>query len=532
MASHFNQKLIANANRHGHILWRSHENHPHVAVKTLDQRKMVNIKQSQLVTLHKQHATAHIKATGQYSNILTGGSVDIPIREGSGFGHVNNSYLKIGLQNNTGFDSELVSDGSLWINFIEFLTPDGTRVQNLYGKQNLYEMSDTYVSKEWKVKSRLRVGDKNWRKTTFVMVNGEQKDIYIDLIGSFMKAGGIFLPALRGELICRIWFHDDAQTLISGSVPTMTNLELLIESSFMTDNDFRAEMIKYRQNVLDFRYPYPVRQVFTQTMQPDTTYDFVLSGFNGLFTELRFAVQPANDTGNNMKTYYRIQDFEILDQNGTNIIGGSAKTHNQSQYLDYSRHYDNDQNLHLDIYRYPFSFDPASMIKRGQVLGYLPLNGRDQVRIRTGAAEVNKVVTVTRVAGGAPTGLDYRLIYRGYATDLLAFNATPAAIALALEALKPFQDNLTDITVSADLTNDPITIDWGGQEAFEYPDELIYVESLGINDGAVDNYFDSSLTTKHTPGFPSGSVSYAVHFSGVSVHRLESNNGMIKVFSS
>ena len=102
---HYNQKLLENLNRNGHLLLKSHESHPHVPVKTYGGNK-INIKQSQALTLHKQHATAHIKATGSYSNILDGGgSVDIPIRAGSGFGHVNNAILKFVLQNSNWFIS-------------------------------------------------------------------------------------------------------------------------------------------------------------------------------------------------------------------------------------------------------------------------------------------------------------------------------------------------------------------------------------------------------------------------------------------
>ena len=248
----------------------------------------------------------------------------------------------------------------------------------------------------------------------------------------------------------RVWFHGISNTLISGSIPTMTSLQLLIDSDFMTDIDFRDEMMKYQTQTLDFRYPFTVRQTFTQNMAPNGTFDFVLSGLNGLFTELRFTVNPANLVGNNVKTYYRIQDFEIMNQNGTNIIGGSVKTHNESQYIDYPKHYLNDQNLHLNIYRYSFSQDPVSMIERGQVAGFLNFNGRDQLRIKTGNAEVKKVITITRYVGPGPVASGhFRLVYKGHYTDIILYNATANQIALALELMPPFLDTLTDVSVSA-----------------------------------------------------------------------------------
>ena len=214
--SHFNQKISENSNKHAHVIFRSHVSHPHVKVQTMDKNKTINIKQSQLLTIAKQHATAHIKATGQYSYILSGGSVDISIREGTGFGHLNNVFLNFDIRNNSVADIEMVSDAGLWINYIELLLPNGSAIQNIYGKENLYEMTDVYTSKEWKVKSHLRATDKYWTKKNLILSNGETKSIYLDVLSSFFKACGVFLPALKGEIILRVWFHGSSNTLISG----------------------------------------------------------------------------------------------------------------------------------------------------------------------------------------------------------------------------------------------------------------------------------------------------------------------------
>eukprot|EP01129_Flabellula_baltica_P013335 TRINITY_DN6162_c0_g1_i1.p2 TRINITY_DN6162_c0_g1~~TRINITY_DN6162_c0_g1_i1.p2 ORF type:complete len:163 (+),score=44.47 TRINITY_DN6162_c0_g1_i1:709-1197(+) len=162
------------------------------------------------------------------------------------------------------------------------------------------------------------------------------------------------------------------------------------------------------------------------------------------------------------------------------------------------------------------------MVERGVVAGFLAFNGRDQLRIRTGPAEVEKVITFTRAAGSAASAGNYRLCYRGYCTYVLAFNATAGAIELALEALPPFNDN----------DNDPITVSFGGQEAEEFPEELIYVDSLDINDGANDLFYNSALTTDFVAGFPAGNAQYTVTVSGTNVHRLESKMGELMVHTT
>ena len=93
-------------------------------------------------------------------------------------------------------------------------------------------MTDVYTSKEWKVKSHLRATDKYWTKKNLILSNGETKSICLDVLSSFFKACGVFLPALKGEIILRVWFHGSSNTLISGSISTMTSLQLLIDSDF------------------------------------------------------------------------------------------------------------------------------------------------------------------------------------------------------------------------------------------------------------------------------------------------------------
>ena len=100
---------------------------------------------------------------------------------------------------------------------------------------------------------------------------------------------------------------------------------------------------------------------------------------------------------------------------------------------------------------------------------------------KTGNAEVKKVITITRYVGPGPVASGhFRLVYKGHYTDIIPYNATANQIALALELMPPFLDNLTDVSVSAV----PITISYGGQLAFDDPFELIYIDNLDLLSGA------------------------------------------------
>eukprot|EP01130_Rhizamoeba_saxonica_P005843 TRINITY_DN2310_c0_g1_i3.p1 TRINITY_DN2310_c0_g1~~TRINITY_DN2310_c0_g1_i3.p1 ORF type:complete len:199 (-),score=48.11 TRINITY_DN2310_c0_g1_i3:67-663(-) len=196
------------------------------------------------------------------------------------------------------------------------------------------------------------------------------------------------------------------------------------------------------------------------------------------------------------------------------------------QYLVYPKHYDNDQALHLDIYRYSFSADPVSMLDVGVLMGYLPMNGRDQLRIRTGDAEVQRVI---RMVGVAPTTGSYQLEYQGYKTPALAFNATIATIETELRNLPPFKRYDTQVAVSntATLDNDML-ITYGGKTS-EFSDDFnINVIPLA----GFDSVIEGTIDTEYVAGFPSGNTSYTVTVSGTMVHRLRSNRGEISVHST
>src|SRR5690606_28970315 len=90
-----------------------------------------------------------------------------------------------------------------------------------------------------------------------VLAPGESRTVYIELIGSWMKTAGIFLPGLHGERTLRCWFQSNDVTVLSGTAPTVTNFELIIDTGHMTDNEFNNQLDKYRNGPpLDFRYPF------------------------------------------------------------------------------------------------------------------------------------------------------------------------------------------------------------------------------------------------------------------------------------
>ncbi|WP_346100561.1 hypothetical protein [Streptomyces olivaceiscleroticus] len=110
-----------------------------------------------------------------------------------------------------------------------------------------------------------------------------------------------------------------------------------------------------------------------------------------------------------------------------------------------------DENLHwLEASKY----QPERKLKSGIPLGKNATSGLYEPY----AAVTNEVQTVT-ITGG-PTGGTFTLTFSGQTTAAIAYNATPAAVQTALEALSNV--NPGDITVTG-TAGGPYTLTFGGQ---------------------------------------------------------------------
>jgi hypothetical protein len=275
-------------------------------------------------------------------------------------------------------------------------------------------------------------------------------------------------------------------------------------------------MQNYRYKPLTFNYNYPLMQRWTQNFNAGT-YEFTLTGFNAMVTQLYFKLVPQSDVGRDLEVQYPVQWFEILSEDGTNIIG-STRREDREDYLNYHNLYENFARDHNYVYRYNHAKDPIAFRSHGVITGYHIYNTREILRINV-AIEVPRVLTYT---GVNPTAGYYRFKVGKYVSSGLVFNANAATIKAAIEALPPFKAHNTQVTVSGPLANN-MTISYGGIHA-DRDDELLALESLTL-----DSYFDVSETTPYKRGLPSaGNYSLVVWADTVAKMTCDSGRILVK----
>jgi hypothetical protein len=522
--SNFTEVIRSRIDRSGHLLTKVVEPHPHQVVKSVS-GEQIHIKSSQILTLHQQASTFRQQATGNFQNVLTGGgSIDIPLRENSGHGHVKDVYLRIDISNGSGGAINLMPVPQ-WIERIDILTPSGTRIEQLY-EEFLWHDTKQMSSKEWKYWAPLMNTTKNWGISNDVIPNGDVRRYFLKLNGSWIENASPFLPHINGEVIFRVYFRAANQIFISGASAgvNITRLELEYDSPFMLQSEFAAALNKHRSMVHDHRYNFPIRQQYTQNLTPGQEVNILLSGFNGLFRDLQFFVRTANASLRDKFDYLPINYYEILDTNGQDILGGNFEYH-EEDIIAYSNHYDNDMRRHMQLYTYDFSASPLTDGTHGTLTGYYPFSGRETLRIFLNAAVQNRVLTMA--SAGAVTAGNYRYKFRDEYTAWLAFGANAAAQQTAIAALPSFYKTNTTVVISGVATGGA-TITYNGQQLQEDTKDLLQIES-GV---AHDQDIAITETTAFIRGMaPAGQ--YEVVLMGHQAHMLRFGvNGDIIVRSS
>jgi len=510
--SQFTERVRSRVDKSGHALTKVIEPHPHQMIKTVS-GQTINLKSSQIMTLHQQASSFRQQATGNFQNILTsGGSIDIPLRENSGHGHVKNIRLKMDISNGTGGDVRLMPIPMV-LERIDIITPSGTRVEQLY-EEFLWLDTKLFGSKQWKYNSKYYNSDKTWSVSDDIIPNGATRSYFIEPKGNWIENTNAFLPHIDGEVIFRVYFRSDTQTLLSGVSAglNVTKLELEYDSPFMLQSEFAQALNKHRSVVHDHRYYFPIRQQYTQNIGPSDQIDILLSGFNGTFRDFGFFIRVANAQLRDKLEYLPIDRFELLDTNGQDIFGGNYQ-YDEEDILDYAEHYDNDMRRHLNFYNYDFSGAPVADGLHGSLHGYYPLSGRETLRIFMKAAVQNKVLTLA--SGGAPLAGQYRYRYGEEYTDWLAFGALPAVQQTAINALPTFYRTNTTVVVSAAINN-AVTITFSGQRLQKDEPEAVLIIEGG---NAFDEDFDVAVSTSFIEG-SEPSAQYEVILLGHQLHIL------------
>jgi hypothetical protein len=285
---------------------------------------------------------------------------------------------------------------------------------------------------------------------------------YLDLSeGGFLSLLNLYWSNANADLIVEMFSNGNPIVSGSGSI-TLTSLKVICESKSLTAKD---ELIMQQLNntsVSSTKFLDVVPVFFSgRSLQTGTNY-FDLSSIDGNVAALICAIKPAGNqnlnTGNvNMKYLNAGLDsatLDLVDPNLQSIYGGGTAV----SYRFLATLEDDKDGIKTDGFYYkrmiPLNFsDNLHKSLMGHMNGYIHFDSgrKNQLALNLVGTPVSEVQTITLSA--AYSAGYYRIGYKNYYSDPIAYNASTSTMAATFAALPTAQRDFVTVVFSGSMSS-------------------------------------------------------------------------------
>lgn len=482
-------------------------------------RKLIPLSQSN--TIVKALATSVYTPSSQYNNALSNGTqVDFLVKLSTILDKAYDIAIHMIVQNDQVSDVVLTSVFN-WFNRIEFRL--NSQIVEQYYSSDLFAYIWIFYNQEFQRLSTLFCMTDNYLNELEPIAPGDTREFILLLPTNFFRQTNLHGPSCNTEMVLRLYFNPPQDILFSGpAVPQIQNMFAEIITAHQRLSDVKEVFEIYRSGMFETRYSWLVNQIYSiVNVQPSTRYEFLMSTFTGLCNYAQFMLTPNNAQGIYRQQTYKIDAFDILDENGLSYFNNNS-LQSDSESLIWDSYivqplssFDETHN----VYKYPFSLTPRNDLISGTLGGFQYLNGRSRLVIQTAPLATPKIVRLTQT--GTPAAGAARIIYtyfgESYYTPYFAFNETAVNIQNLIEALPPFQRYGQQVTVSAQFSAGAtvdITYDINQGLAFDELDKdalfILDVNRDWATGGAVTINVNSSIFQEAIDGCPTGDLQLTI----------------------
>lgn len=344
-------------------------------------------------------------ASGQYSNILTtGGQVQIPIIRGSGSGHVQRAWLRIQVQNQGSSNVEM-QPVPLWIQTTSWQTPQGGTIQNPYGSHLWFNIVSTTPMEEWWELSKALAADLDYETGDPVAPNAVIT-YYVPLVGSFLSAGGFFIPAIAGDLQMYFTFWPDNNIRSTGSQAlTVLNMSIDVQMEQMAPPILERTKALFQSQRMDYIIPYYKNQPFSTALTAGALTSLNLSNISGDVIYSDFVIRTSY-VQDDLSHYQPIASFQYQNQEGVGISGQQYIDDQFSRHILYPKQNEGTFTRNRRFYRHVFAdSDQATkaILEKGLKLGAYPFDSHCNLLINNASAGSNETWSINQSSTTAPT---------------------------------------------------------------------------------------------------------------------------------
>lgn len=319
--------------------------------------------------------------TAVNGNLLTtGGSVDVTIPEGAGRGAVNNILVQFDITNSTGAACTL-SPAPLLLRQVEVIVNGGQVVQTIYGDHLFTDLA--YLSTENLTAMAANMNTTATLGSGTSIANNGTVTYTFPLLSCFISQSHIYLPAIQGPVIFRLYFKPGTETTENGATPTIANLRLRVIGDILSAKHAQDKMSEYTKNTLDFRFPYCAKIEVPITIPASTTTSLTLSGLEGMIAG-GFLIFRVSTTGAGSHTYASLAtgSYDIVDASNTSLFGAPK----QAQYAlvwDWQQQFGNTVGSSEALYPVVHAAQLQALIQKGQMTGFEYYENQNRLNVTT-----------------------------------------------------------------------------------------------------------------------------------------------------
>ena len=401
---------------------------------------------------------------GLYTTVLqTGGQVNIKIDRGSGSGRVKAAWLRCVVQNPSSNTNLFMTPTPLWIQQIQYQTPDGATISQNDGSFQWLSTVLNYDQDTWYDAQKYLLSDDVYQ-TGLPLLPQQNTIVYIPLIGSWLEAASFLVPAVDGDQQIYITFQPQTNNVIfpvGATAANLVQLSLDVEMEQMRPEEMSAAISGLRSIRTDYVIPYPRTQRFQMALNAGQQVQLPLTGIKGDVVFSWFTVRYGDSSGlngQNQMINYPVASFQYQNSEGIGISGQQFVDSAWNRYVEFPRQYPGTFSSQQHVYGHNFCESdgaPLALLRQGHKMGAYPFTTNESLVINTAPLGVNEVWTVT--ASGVPASghmiFQWNTPYVTATTPPFSATSTSAQIATAITALLNFEGNVTVASTGDGGTN-------------------------------------------------------------------------------
>ena len=371
--------------------------------------------------------------------------------------------------------------------------------------------------------------EKYWINEQTKFKVGETRDVYLQIPALFLHLNALDMRHTRNDVRFRFEFSSDI--VVSGDRTNLSldNLNLVAQTFSEEPYDYRHRMGQLQKNKHQFIYlDHEVLSYNSYTLTAGATQRFSLDQFVGKVPFIFVVIKPNNNpvASDKSKIDYveigREGTFDITNSSSQSLLGNGTAIKQQYLYDQFTKQ---TGNPHLKgVYLINFS-NSVKQSLAGKVNGFFEFVGlRDYLEITFDSAPTQEVHTITTDALGVTGSYRYAFENGAISNQELDYNAEPAAIQTAINAMPQLLDKNITVTVNDGIdavTSQTVTF---SNKSGKVSEDLGKITILGNGTPKVNS---TALTTPHKSGWTTGS-NYTVEIHAYKFKCLEvSKNGKL-----